>query len=229
MAGMGVDEAGGRGRHGSYSPASAAFSGQLVQIAQRGVPLGVHDGVHVLCPTEHPQFGDGLVGSDDQLHARAPGGDHSLAGRRVTGPAGAVEDVVGGVVDGADQAEGFGSRSAPEQRGLTSRGVVLEGGPGEVAAALDDGVAVVGDRVRSHHPHPGHTDSLSPARGTPLQSCSRYSGGVTRDRRSTAMRIGPEPATNSSVEPVEDATPSCSFHWRAEVPVDPGGLGHSVG
>jgi hypothetical protein len=109
VAGMGIDQAGGGCRHGSYSPASAPLSGQVVQVAQRGIPLGVHDGVHVLCPTEHPELGDGLVGGDDQLHARAPGGDHSLARPRVTGPTRSVEGVIGGVVDGTDQAEGLGS------------------------------------------------------------------------------------------------------------------------
>jgi hypothetical protein len=173
MAGVGVDEAGGGGRDRSHASASAACSGQVVQIAQCGVPLGVHDGVHILCPAEHSELGDGLVGGDEQLHARAPGGDHSLARPRVTGPAGSVDRVVGGVVDRTDQAEGFGTRSAPEQRGLAARGVVLEGGPREVVAALDDGHAVVGDRVRSHHLHPGHTDSLSPARGTP---CNHVQG-----------------------------------------------------
>jgi hypothetical protein len=109
MAGMGVDQPGGGGGHRGHATPPAAFFGQVVQIAQRGVPFGIHDGVHVLGSTEHPQLGHRLMGGDDQLHARAPGVDQAFAGRRVTGTARSVEGVVGGVVDGTDQTEGRSS------------------------------------------------------------------------------------------------------------------------
>ena len=135
VAGVGVDEAGGRGRDGGHASASAALFGHVVQVGERGVALGVHDGVHVLGPAEHPELGHRLVGGDHQLHARPLGRDQSLAGRRVGGPAGAVEGVVGRVVDRADKAEGLGARAAPGERGLAPGGVVVECRAGEVVAA----------------------------------------------------------------------------------------------
>ena len=105
MAGVGVDQAGGRRRDGGHTSPSAPLFGQFVQVVERGVPFGVHDGVHVLRPTEDPQFGYRLVGGDDQLHARTPGVDQPFPSLRVTGSARSVEGVVGGVVDRADETE----------------------------------------------------------------------------------------------------------------------------
>ena len=67
VPGVGVDETGGRRGDSGHAPPAAPFSGQLVQVFQGGVPLGVHDGVHVVNLAEDPQLGHRLVGGDDQL------------------------------------------------------------------------------------------------------------------------------------------------------------------
>jgi hypothetical protein len=90
VAGVRVDQPGRLGRNRSSTSAPTALFRQVVQIGVGGVPLGVHDGVHVLRRTQHPQFGDGLVGGDDQLHARPLGRHQALAGHGVGGPARSV-------------------------------------------------------------------------------------------------------------------------------------------
>ncbi len=173
VAGVRVDQPGRLGRQCFSASASAALFGQVVQIAQRGVPLGVHDGVHVLGPPEHPQFGHRLVGGDDQLHARPLGRHQALTGHGICRPARPVEGVVGGVVDRTDKTEGRSARAAPGERGFAPGPVVVEGRAGEVVAALDDGFTVVVDRLRSHHPHPGHARLLPHAPGG---GCNRVQG-----------------------------------------------------
>ena len=145
VAGDGVDEALGRGAlHRPASPA-AHGAGQLLQIGQGGVALGVHDPVHVLGPADDAQLGHGLVGRDDQLQARAFGVDQALARRRITGAVGAEETLVLGVGDRALQAEGRGTPATPQQRRLASGGVVGQGLTGVVVAPGEDRGSVVVD------------------------------------------------------------------------------------
>ena len=63
-----------------------------------------------------------------------------------------------------------------------------------------------------------------------LKSCSRYSGGVTRDRRERATRrTRSKRSALGKVELVERAGPGHASRWRPEVPAHPGGPGHSAG
>jgi hypothetical protein len=76
--------------------------------------------VHVLGPADDTELGHRLVGGDDELHARAAGADQALACRRVDGAAGAVERLVLGLGDVADQAEGPGA-PPPRTSGVSPR------------------------------------------------------------------------------------------------------------
>ena len=173
MAGVGVDEAGGGSGDRGHPPASAALNGEGVEVGQGGVALGVHDGVHVLGPAQHPELGHRLVRGDHELHARPLGRHEAPAAFGVPRPAGPEDGVVGGVVDRSRQTERDCAASAPDEWGLTPRGVVLEGSAGEVVAAADDRLAVIGDRLRPHHPHPRHRPAPFSARDTP---CNRVQG-----------------------------------------------------
>jgi hypothetical protein len=112
--------------------------------------------VHVLGPADHAQLGHGLVGGDDQLHARPAGVHQALARRRVDSTAGAVDGLVLGLGHSTHQAEGSGAGAAPHQRRLAPGGVVGQGLAGVVVGPVQHRVAVVGHRVRTHHPHPRH-------------------------------------------------------------------------
>ena len=79
-----------------------------------------------------------------------------LAGRRVDGAARAEDGLVLGLGHGAHQAEGSGAGAAPHQRRLAPGGVVRQGLAGVVVGPVQHRVAVVGHRVRTHHPHPRH-------------------------------------------------------------------------
>ncbi len=156
VAGVGVDQPARRRREPQTAPAAAPFHGDGLQVGQGGVPFGVHDPVHVLGPADHPQLGDRLVGGDDQLHARPAGGGQLRAGGRVPGTAGAVDRRVLLLGHPAVQTEPGGSAAAPHQRRLAPGGVVGEGLAGEVVGPAHHRRLVVGDRVRTHHPHPRH-------------------------------------------------------------------------
>jgi hypothetical protein len=120
VAGVGVDEALGRRRDRGHASAPPALFGDGVQVGEGRVALGVHDGVHVLGPADHPELGDGLVCRDHQFHAGALGRDQACPVRRAPGPAGAVDGVVGSVVDRAGQPERAGAR-ATHARGVSPR------------------------------------------------------------------------------------------------------------
>ena len=68
---MGVDEPAGAARLGGSPAPASHLAGDLIEVAKGGVALGVHDGVHVLGPADHPQLGDALVRRDHELHPRA--------------------------------------------------------------------------------------------------------------------------------------------------------------
>jgi hypothetical protein len=123
-----------------------------------------------------PQLGHRLVGGHHQLHPRALGVDHPCPRGGVSGSARAVDGAVLGVGDIAHQAQGLGTGAAPCQRRLAPAGVVGQGLARVVAGAGNDGLAVVVDRVGSHHPHPRHANLR-------LQSCSRLPWQVIRYRR----------------------------------------------
>ena len=146
----------GRGGHGGLAAAAAHRLGQRVEIRHRAVPFRVHDPVHVRRPAHHPELGDRLVRRDDQLHARPLRRGEPCPGYRVMGAAWAEQVLVVLGADVALETEPGRAGAAPRQRGLAPLGVVAEGLALVVVAALDDGLAVVFDRVRSHHPHPGH-------------------------------------------------------------------------
>ena len=56
MAGVGEDEPAGRHRRPSPSPPSATGPGHLVQVGQRGVPLGVEQAVHDVAQVHNPEL-----------------------------------------------------------------------------------------------------------------------------------------------------------------------------
>jgi hypothetical protein len=64
VTGVGVDQPGGRHRSPGPAAPAALVPRHRVEIGERGVPLGVHDPVHVLRPSDHTELGDGLVGGD---------------------------------------------------------------------------------------------------------------------------------------------------------------------
>ena len=156
VPGRGVGEPFGGGAHRRPAPPSAHAAGDVVEVGQGGVTLGVHDGVHVLGPADDAKLGDGLVGGDHQLHARAGGTDQPVPGGRVTGPAGTEQSLVLVLGHGALEAQGIRSPAAPDQRRLAPGGVVGQRLTGMVVAPGQHGGAVVGDRVGAHHPHPRH-------------------------------------------------------------------------
>ena len=156
MTGVGVDQPACRRGNGQAAPPPAALPGDCLQIRQGGVPLGVHDPVHVLGPADHAELGHRLVGGDDQLHARPAGGGKPDARPRVLGAARAVDRPVLLLGHPAGQTEVNGPRPAPDERSLTPGGVVGEGLAGMVVGPAHDRRLVVGDRVRTHHPHPRH-------------------------------------------------------------------------
>jgi hypothetical protein len=52
----------------------------------------------------------------------------------------------------------MGAGTAPAERRLTPRPVVVERGASVIVGAAGDVVLVVGDRVGAHHAHPGHSE-----------------------------------------------------------------------
>ena len=174
VTGVGVDQAARRRGDGQAAPPPAPLPGDGLQIGQGGVPLGVHDPVHVLGPADHAELGHRLVGGDDQLHARPAGGGQPDAGRRVPGAARAVDRLVLRLGHPADQTEANGSRPAPDERRLAPGGVVGEGLAGMVVGPAHHRRLVVGDRVRTHHPHPRH--GPTPPATERLQSCPLFLG-----------------------------------------------------
>ena len=74
---------------------AAHLEGDLIEVAKGGVALGVHDGVHVLGPADHPQLGDALVGRDDELHPRASRRNQALGGTGTAGTSWTVEGLIG--------------------------------------------------------------------------------------------------------------------------------------
>jgi hypothetical protein len=170
VAGGGVDEPGRRRGDRLFSPAPAPSQGELVQVGEGGVALGVHDGVHVLGSSDDTQLGHGLLRPDDELHARTQGVGQAHPAGGIDGSARAVEGVVGGIGDGALEAEGGCPRASPRQRRLTPARVVAASRLGVIVGEFDDGLAVIGDGVRSHHAHPRHRRSL------PTSRCNRVRG-----------------------------------------------------
>ncbi len=171
VASGGVDQALGRGAHRRLPPSSPEAPGQVVEVGQGGVSLGVHDPVHVLGPADHTQLGHRLVGRDHQLQPRALGVHQPLPGGGVTGPARAVEGGVLLVGHRALQAQQPGAGAAPQQRRLAPGGVVGQGLARVVVAPGQHGGSVVLDRIGSHDPHPGHRSTASSLQGEPLKSC----------------------------------------------------------
>ena len=97
MAGVGVHQPRRRRRHPGPAASAAEAAGHVVEVGQRGVPFGVHDGVHVLGPADHTQHRHGLVGADHQLHARPPRRRQPHTRRRVRRPARPEDRLVRGV------------------------------------------------------------------------------------------------------------------------------------
>lgn len=75
VAGDGPREPVGRGAGLGPASAAAPVTEPVVEVGEGGVALGVEDGVHVLGLADHPEYGDGLVGGDDELDAGPAGGD----------------------------------------------------------------------------------------------------------------------------------------------------------
>ena len=102
MAGDGVRQPGGGRGHRCRTTAATTLADEVVEVGHGGVALGVEDAVHVLRAADDSQLRHGLVGGDDQLHARTAGADQPLAGGRVNGATGAEERLVLDLGDVAD-------------------------------------------------------------------------------------------------------------------------------
>ncbi len=173
---MRVDQPAGGGRGGRPTSSPAHAAGQLVEVVEGGVALGVHDQMHVLGPADQPKLGHALVRGNHQLHAW-PAGRHQL--RSAFGMAGAArsEDrLVPFRRHRTVQAERLSPAPAPAQRGLPPGRVVGQRHAWVVVAPFEDRVPVVRDRLRAHHPHPGHRPSPPPAGDLPVgnpSGCNR--------------------------------------------------------
>jgi hypothetical protein len=132
MAGIGVDEPGGRGGRGRLAPPAPHLPGDVVQVSQRGVAFGVHDRVHFLRPADHPELSHALVSGDHDLHAGPARLDEPFTGARVPGPARAEERLVALRRHRAVEAERDCPRAAPDQWCLAPGGVVLHSQAGMV-------------------------------------------------------------------------------------------------
>jgi len=77
-------------------------------------------------------------------------------------------------------------------------------------------------------PRPVPARTALSRRGTPLQSCSRSSGDMTRDRRRAATWARRRTTMLGAVEPVERARPGGSVRWSAEIRSESGGRGDSA-
>ena len=77
-------------------------------------------------------------------------------------------------------------------------------------------------------PRPVPARTALSRRGTPLQSCSRSSGDMTRDRRHAATWARRRTTMLGAIEPVERARPGGSVRWSAEIRSESGGRGDSA-
>ena len=93
VAGDGVQQAARRGRRRRSSTAAAALTGQLLEVGQRAVALGVEDAMHVLGAPDHAELGDRLVRRHHDLQPGPLRRHQPLPGHRVTGTTG-TEDVL---------------------------------------------------------------------------------------------------------------------------------------
>ena len=80
-----------------------------VQIGQRGVGLGVQNGVHVLGPADQTQQRHRLLGGHHQLHPRPFRGHQTGPVGWPPGPARAEDGVIFGLAHGPFQAEIWGA------------------------------------------------------------------------------------------------------------------------
>jgi hypothetical protein len=112
--------------------------------------------VHRIGLVDQAEHRDRLVGADHQLEPRPLGGDQAPARRRETEPARSERRVVrfGGHLAG--KPEPGGPVTAPPQRGLTARAVVVQGAARMVVLPAEHGGLVVGDLVEAHAPEPRH-------------------------------------------------------------------------
>jgi hypothetical protein len=156
MAGVGVDQSAGRRRGGRSTSPTAHSPGQLIEIVQGGVALGVHDQMHVLGAADYPQLGHALMGRDHQFHARTHGPYQPLSAFRVAGATRPEDRFVRFRRHRTVQAQRSGAGAGPAQRGLPLRRVVGQRHARVVVAALEHSPPVVGHRLCSHHPHPRH-------------------------------------------------------------------------
>jgi hypothetical protein len=153
---VGVDEPTGRRRRRRSASATASFAHQLVEVLEGGVPLGVEDGVHVVGSADDAEFGDRLVGADDEFHAGSPHVGESYPGVGISRAARTEDGVVVPRLDRPGQAEQSGASAAPAQWGFAATAVVVEGRAGVVVAPTQHGGLVVGDRLGAHHLHERH-------------------------------------------------------------------------
>ena len=156
VAGVGVDEATGRGRRRRSTPAATSLAHQLFEVLEGGVALGVEDGVHVVGSADDAELGDRLVGADDEFHPGSFGVGESDPGVGIGRATGAEDGLVVPRVDRSGQAEQPGAPPAPAQWGLAPAAVVVEGRAGVVVAPAEHGGLVVGDRLGAHHAHERH-------------------------------------------------------------------------
>ena len=152
---------------GATAPA-APVTHPGVEVGEGGIALRVEDRVHVIGPAQHAEQGDGLVGRHDELDPGALGGHEPPVLVRVHRAVWTEQVVIGVVIDLTIEAQDDGAGAAPHQRRLTTGPVVVPGQPGMVVAALADVLAVVLNRVDTHHPHPRH-----PGTRLPQPRCNR--------------------------------------------------------
>lgn len=112
----------------AISAAALALEPRLEEV-ERGVVIGVEDGMHVIGSPDDAEHGDRLVRRDDQLDAGACGARQSTAEDQIDRAAIAVGRLVRGVVEGAVQAEAVRDLAAPNERRLAARAVYASAEP----------------------------------------------------------------------------------------------------
>ena len=142
-----------------------------IEEGERGVRLGVDDGVHGVDLTKHTQHGNRLVRRHHQLHTRPTGPHHPLTEVGVDHTAGTEHRVVAVVGDPPSKPEPTSEASTPLQRRLTPAAVVTERCARVVVGTAEHVLPVVLDRVHPHHPKPRHRNLQWDTNPKGLQSC----------------------------------------------------------
>ncbi len=160
MAGARPDQAIGRDAGLGAPPAPTSGGHPGVQVGQRGLRLGVQNGVHVLGATYQTEQRDRLVGGHHELHPGPFGVDQARPIGRFAGAARAEYRVILRLAYRASEGQVARSRTAPNQRRLSSGRVIIEGRARVVVGPSEHRFAVVIYGLSAHHAHPSHNCCL---------------------------------------------------------------------